>query len=299
MIIEKRFNELVAQVLKVQGSDLYILPHAGEYRITMISQQRLQEITRISIEEGRKLIRYIKYQSGMDLSETRRPQLSRMVYQLGGQKYHCRISGVGNFLNQESLVIRFLYQLTDLNLQWESEKPLQRLMQTLRNTSGMLLLSGKMGAGKTTTLHYLLQDVKRTRLILSIEDPVELADTEILQLQVNEIADMTYPKLLKIALRLHPEILLIGEIRDAKTAQIAIEAAMSGHLVLSTVHARSCLGVWYRMRAFGVDESDLAYALNMVGYQEMVQTVDKGACGRLEVLDGYELQEKLKEKQRA
>lgn len=242
MTIENTFNELVECVIQEKGSDLYILPSSNDYQIMVITNHGLKKLRQIEIDLGLRLVRYIKFCSGMDISETRRPQLSRMTYRLGGKNYNCRISSVGNFLNQESMVIRFLYKICNVGIKFKDYEPVEKLSESVKSTSGLILLSGRTGVGKTSTLYYVIQRLKMARLVLSIEDSVEIEDSEILHLQINTLADMSYQQLLKLALRHHPEILIIGEIRDSETAKIAVEAGMSGHLVLSTVHADSCLG---------------------------------------------------------
>ncbi|AVH74627.1 competence type IV pilus ATPase ComGA [Weissella koreensis] len=288
MTIENIFNELVECVIKEKGSDLYILPSSNYYRIMMITNNGLKKLRQVEVDIGLRLLRYIKFCSGMDISETRRPQLSRMTYQVGGTNYNCRISSVGDFLNQESMVIRFLYQICNIGIKFKDPEPIYKLIESVKNMSGLILLSGRTGVGKTSTLYYAIQQLKTARLVLSIEDPVEIEDSEILQLQINTLADMSYQQLLKLALRHHPEILIIGEIRDSKTAKIAVEAGMSGHLVLSTVHADSCLGVWYRMLGLGVDEWALKHVLSGVGYQIMT-TVNAEKMADLQYLTQQDL----------
>lgn len=288
MTIENTFNELVECVIQEKGSDLYILPSSNDYQIMVITNHGLKKLRQIEIDLGLRLVRYIKFCSGMDISETRRPQLSRMTYRLGGKNYNCRISSVGNFLNQESMVIRFLYKICNVGIKFKDYEPVEKLSESVKSTSGLILLSGRTGVGKTSTLYYVIQRLKMARLVLSIEDPVEIEDSEILQLQINTLADMSYQQLLKLALRHHPEILIIGEIRDSETAKIAVEAGMSGHLVLSTVHADSCLGVWYRMLGFGVDEWALKYVLAGVGYQTMT-TINTEKMAELKYLNRQEL----------
>lgn len=209
MTIENMFKELVGYVIQEKGSDLYLLPSGKGYRIMMISNQGIKRLKQIETDLGLRLIRYIKFCSGMDISETRRPQLSRMNYQIGGANYNCRISSVGNFLQQESMVIRFLYQICNLEIKFKDAKPIYKLIESVKETSGLILLSGRTGVGKTSTLYYAIQQLKATRLVLSIEDPVEIEDNEILQLQINTLADMNYQELLNLALRHHPEILII------------------------------------------------------------------------------------------
>jgi len=296
LTIETVFAEIVQQVVSKAGSDLYFLPDTQGYRVLFLAGGRRYELRQLSEVMGMRMVRFIKFQSGMDISETRRPQLGRLFYQMADHDYNCRISSVGDFLNRESIVIRFLYQLQDVGMRWVDPSQIKKLQELVKSKSGLILLSGRMGSGKTSTLYQAIQTEKKERLILSIEDPVEIEEPNILQLQVNELAMMTHQSLLKLALRHHPEIMIIGEIRDADTAKIVVEAALSGHLILSTVHATSHVGVWLRMLELGVDESSLAHVLIGIGYQQMVQHQCENAVD-LEFLQGPEVIETIQRAQ--
>ncbi|EPC49556.1 type II secretory pathway/competence component, ATPase, partial [Lacticaseibacillus paracasei subsp. paracasei Lpp123] len=158
-----------------------------------------------------------------------------------------RLSSVADFRGGESLVVRIIKGIPDAA---GARHLLDRLLGILLQKRGMLTLAGPTGSGKTTLLYQLATRLAESRMVLSIEDPVEINQPQFLQLQVNPEADMTYPQLLKAALRHRPDVLLIGEIRDRQTAQSACEAAISGHIVLATVHARSAADTPLRLSSF-------------------------------------------------
>ena len=139
---------------------------------------------------------------------------------------------------------------------------------------GLVVAAGPTGSGKTSTIHELLREYASDKLVLTIEDPVEIKNSRFVQLQVNQHASMTYLDLIKVALRHHPDILLIGEIRDSQTAQATIQAALSGHLVFSTIHANSASTVGNRLLELGVDKTLLKDVLKVTIYQRLLQQVN-------------------------
>lgn len=161
--------------------------------------------------------------------------------------------------------------MQDNYLEWRPVHKLNELAQLIKLKQGLILLAGQMGSGKTTTLYHVAANHLNDQMVLTIEDPVELVVPQFLQLQVNNAAQMSYDRLLKLALRHHPDVMIIGEIRDAETAHIVVQAALSGHLILSTVHAMSITGIWYRLRAFGIPVDLLNQVIVGLGYQEMMQ----------------------------
>lgn len=209
----------------------------------------------------------------MAISDHRRPQLGAMTLILEKQTLNLRISAVGDFLDRESLVVRLLYEGESQALQYLIPRQRQQLSQLMHQT-GLILFSGPMGAGKTSTMYDLVRQLRGQRLVMTIEDPVEIYEPQFLQLQVNSPAQMAYADLLKVGLRHHPDVFIIGEIRDAETAKIAVQAALSGHLVLSTIHARGVYGIMPRLAQLGVAPAVLEQALTAMSYQRLVPVTD-------------------------
>jgi len=268
--IKKTFYDILKQAASDHVSDIYILPNQEGFQVLTYAINGLKNIGQLNTDCGEAIIRHIKFSACMDISEIRRPQLGRWQYLLNEQSLYLRISSVADFLNRESVVIRLIYDMQDAVLQWLPADQMTELGHLLRRQQGLILLAGQMGSGKTTTMYHAASKYLKNKMVLTIEDPVELVAPDFLQLQVNNAANMSYEQLLKLALRHHPDVMIIGEIRDASTAQIVAQAALSGHLILSTVHAMSITGIWYRLRSFGISADILQQILVGLGYQKMI-----------------------------
>jgi len=249
-------NKLLTIALEKGASDIYYLPSPQGYLIRLRVPTGLVTIAERDSKRGQQEINYLKFMAGMNVAEHRRVQLGAF-YQKESAAF-LRLSSVADFRGGESLVVRIIKGIPDAA---GARHLLDRLLGILLQKRGMLTLAGPTGSGKTTLLYQLATRLAESRMVLSIEDPVEINQPQFLQLQVNPEADMTYPQLLKAALRDRPDVLLIGEIRDRQTAQSACEAAISGHIVLATVHARSAADTPLRLSSFGLPDELVAAAL--------------------------------------
>ncbi|MFB9770130.1 competence type IV pilus ATPase ComGA [Lactiplantibacillus modestisalitolerans] len=279
MTIEAQLNTILEAAMDARASDVYWLPSSEGYQICWQAGGQLRAVETLTAVNAQQLINHIKYNSNMAISDHRRPQLGAMTVTIGPQTLNLRISAVGDFLDRESLVIRLLYEAKVSGLNYVVPAQRQQLAACL-NRSGLILFAGPMGSGKTSTMYDLVRQLSGQQLVMTIEDPVEIYEPEFLQLQVNPLAEMTYPALLKVGLRHHPDVFMIGEIRDAQTAQIAVQAALSGHLVLSTIHARGVYGIAARLAQLGVPVETLQEALTAASYQRLVPLTD-GRMGTL------------------
>ncbi|SPD94052.1 competence type IV pilus ATPase ComGA [Lactiplantibacillus plantarum] len=273
MVIEAELNEIIQAAVNQRASDIYWLPTAEGYQVLVQAAGSLRALTQITTELAQQLMNHIKYRSNMAISDHRRPQLGAMTLTLAEQTLNLRISAVGDFLDCESLVVRLLYEGPARKLSYLVPQQRQQLSQLMRRT-GLILFSGPMGSGKTSTMYDLVRQLRGQRLVMTIEDPVEIYEPQFLQLQVNAPAQMAYGDLLKVGLRHHPDVFIIGEIRDAETARIAVQAALSGHLVLSTIHARGVYGIIPRLTQLGVEAAVLEQALTAMSYQRLVPVTD-------------------------
>ncbi|GAO99563.1 ATPase, T2SS/T4P/T4SS family [Fructobacillus ficulneus] len=259
-----------------QVNDFYFLPGANDYVLKGQVKGRLELLDQLDNEFAQRVLAVIKYRADLNLAENRRPQLGRFDF----EKIFVRVSTVGDFLGHESAVLRLV--ISNLShLRWFDDGLWQDLIKT-RPGSGLYVLAGPTGAGKTSTLYRLLEDWSVGQVVLTVEDPVEIYRSQYLQLQVNDQAGIDYQALIKVALRHRPDILVIGEIRDFKTAQAALQAALSGHLVLTTVHANSELAVLDRLEDLGLDRQLVGQALVKTVYQQLL--VESG--GGLAVVAG-------------
>lgn len=253
--MKAQIQRLIVDAYTQQASDIYLIPDTQGYRCGFYTRSGIKWHQSLTQSEGEHMIRYLKYKGGLDLSDGRRPQDGRIRFSVDQGIIYGRISCVGDYQLREMLVLRLIYALSTDWLSWQNEEALHQLGKTLHETNGLILFAGKMGSGKTTTMHYTLQTYLQNKLVLTIEDPVEIVQADFMQLEVNELAGMTYEQLLRVALRHHPEVLVIGEIRDAPTASCAIKAALSGHLVLATIHAKSDGDIKARLHTLGVKRS--------------------------------------------
>lgn len=245
-----------AQAVKVHASDVYLLPKAADYGVFFRLPEGFVQQATVPSADAQRWINYLKYQAGMNVAEHRRVQLGAL--RLAEPAVALRLSTVADARGAETLVARLIYGIPPVDAL--SAPTVRRLAATLAQP-GLLALSGATGSGKTTLLYQVAQRLAPTKMVMTIEDPVEIVHPEFLQLQVNESAQMGYAALLKAALRHRPDVLVIGEIRDGETARSACEAAISGHIVLATVHARSAQLVPLRLTSLGAPAALVAAAL--------------------------------------
>ncbi|TMT00137.1 competence protein ComGA [Apilactobacillus kunkeei] len=268
MSISNYFDNLINQAIEDKIKDIYLLPINENYIVREHTGLSIENYDYINYEKANKLINYCKYIGGMSISERRRPQIGSFEFINNQKKFFLRFSSVGNYKNHESMVIRIIYSLDDETINYNNLDQFYRLKE-LSKQNGMIIFAGKTGSGKTTSIYHLANSMSPNKLIMSIEDPVEIINTNFLQLQVNESADMGYDELIKVGLRSRPDVFIIGEIRDASTAKSAVRAALSGHLVLTTIHARDIDGVINRLGQLGCDFDDLFNCLNSVVFQTL------------------------------
>lgn len=247
---------LLTNALDKGASDIYYLPNPHGYLIRLRLPTGLVTLGQLETRIGQQEINYLKFMAGMNVAEHRRVQLGAFYHP--DSDVFLRLSSVADFRGRESLVVRLISGIPDAQ---GARQLLDRLMSILTQRRGMLTLAGPTGSGKTTLPYQLATRLAASKMVLSIEDPVEINQPQFLQLQVNPEAEMSYPQLLKAALRHRPDVLLIGEIRDRQTAQSACEAAISGHIVLATVHARSANDTPLRLTSFGLPAELVSAAL--------------------------------------
>jgi competence protein ComGA len=287
MKVKELADQLIMQAAAKKSSDIFILPKKG-FAVYWRTSQGLSLQKELEQAEGQSLINYLKYSAQMDLSEHRRPQIGALSFERQNLHLFLRFSSLGDYLDRESLVIRLIYS------RGENRYFLPEQFATfakLASQRGLIVTSGPTGSGKTSFMYDLAAKICAKQMVMTIEDPVEIKEPAFLQAQVNLQAGISYASLLKAALRHRPDILIIGEIRDAETAQIAVNAALSGHLVLATVHAKSTLQTLDRLRGLGVSQSQLANCLTAVSYQRLLPTEEGVAC-LFDLAYGADLQKK-------
>lgn len=273
-IIERRCLDLLQSAVEAKTTDIHIRPEPRHYSITYRNYQHFEPVSNIPFDLGDRMIAYFKYLSLLDMSEKRKPQTGSFHIHMNEHSQHFRISTLPSVLTRESIVIRVIPDSTALFLdELAAFRDSARLLEKLAGErQGMILLTGPTGCGKSTTLYSLLRHCSERlkRNVITLEDPVERQNAAFLQIQVNEKSGMTYAAGLKAILRHDPDIIMIGEIRDADTAAIAVRAALTGHLVLSTIHARHSVGCLHRLHDLGIPYEDMLQTLIGIAAQQIV-----------------------------
>ena len=286
MKIKEAVNSLIEDAINKHSSDIFFLMRGVNLVVRFRTIIGIEKQAEYSIKEGKEMINFLKFAAQMDIAEHRRPQVGAFEYDFKGQIYYLRLSSIGDFNDHESLVIRIIYQISTGKYFFDEQ--IENL-KTLAQRRGLIVTSGPTGSGKTTTMYNLAKMIGQNQMVMTIEDPVEIHEISFLQTQVNMTAEITYSKLLEAALRHRPDILIIGEIRNAITARLAIDAALSGHLVFATVHAKSTLQTISRLESLNINTADLYNCLTAVSYQRLLPTNTGFAC-LMDIDSGHQLQ---------
>lgn len=258
----------IIQTAKKRGAqDIYFTPREGAYELHMRIGDEREHVGDYDFDTLASVISHFKFSAGMNVGEKRRSQLGSCDYEHQGERTSLRLSTVGDYRGYESLVIRLLHdESKELRFWFQQLEDLER--QCKRR--GLYLFAGPVGSGKTTLMHELAGRSFKGQQVMSIEDPVEIKQENMLQLQLNEAIGLTYENLIKLSLRHRPDLLIIGEIRDGETARAVVRASLTGTTVFSTIHAKSVKGVYERLLELGVSEEELALVLQGVCYQRLI-----------------------------
>ncbi len=270
-------NSLFIQAIEENASDIHIEPYAGGVRIRFRIDGFLRGIMHLPLHIKAAVISRIKIISGMDIAEKRMPQDGRIDLRFSRRNIDLRVSTLPTIYG-EKVVIRILDKTRLSNFSLDQigflEPNLNKFKQALRSNYGLILLTGPTGSGKTTTLYAALDylnDIEKN--IITVEEPVEYMIEGISQTQVNVKAGLTFATGLRAMLRQDPDIIMVGEIRDRETAEIAVRAAITGHLVLSTLHTNDAPGAITRLVDMGVESFLLASSLLCIVGQRLVRQI--------------------------
>lgn len=232
---------LFEKAKQAYATDVHFHPLEKETIVSFRIEGMMREHQRMKKQTAERIVAHLKFHSGMDIGERRLPQNGAITFHLSDGSLSIRLSTVP-LRNGERMAARLLPLSTDIHLSQlpTTTEPVQQLQNLCRLPDGLVIFTGPTGSGKTTSLYAMLQHLVAidSRHIISVEDPIEKPHDTYTQLQVNEQAGLDYSEALKAALRHDPDVLMVGEIRDEKTAQIAVRAAMTGHLVLTSLHTR-------------------------------------------------------------
>src|SRR5687767_696046 len=270
----RMINALLLQALKERASDLHFEP----YEARAVVRFRVDGVLRDVIEPPRALhaalVSRLKIMASLDIAEKRLPQDGRIALKLGGRSVDVRMSTLPTG-SGERVVLRLLDQdaaRLDLAALGMSETTLQAVDRLIREPHGILLVTGPTGSGKTTTLYAALSRLPRGSVnMMTVEDPIEYALDGVAQTPVNPRIELTFARALRAILRQDPDIVMIGEIRDLETAQIAVQASLTGHLVFATLHTNDAPGAVTRLIDMGIEPYLLASTLNGVLAQRLIR----------------------------
>lgn len=293
--IVKLVNTIIEQGIRTRASDIHIEPFEKMIRIRYRVDGSLVEVMRHDIRLLSAIISRIKVSGDMDIAEKRRPQEGRITMKVDGIEFDLRVSIMPTIFGEKA-VFRIIDKRTLLKTKEELgflPKDLEKFNDILKNPHGMILVTGPTGSGKTTTLYTTIQELNReNRNIVTIEDPVEASIEGVNQVQVNTRTGVDFATALRSILRQDPDIIMIGEIRDSETAEIAVKAAVTGHLVISTLHTNDAPATITRLRDMNIESFLIGTSVVGIISQRLVRKVCskcgeafKPAPEELEMLD--------------
>lgn len=292
-------NAILSEAIKDGASDIHIEPYEENlsirFRVDGILKEKLNPSSRIAPLLNAR----IKVMSNLDIAERRVPQDGRMSLKLGEKWVDIRVSTLPSSFG-ERLVLRLLDKADaslDLRELGMTEEMTNDYLNQLKSTSGIILVTGPTGSGKTTTLYSGLNFLNdQTRNILTVEDPIEYALEGVGQTQVNNKVGLTFAQGFRAILRQDPDVVMVGEIRDKETAETAIQASLTGHLVLSTIHTNDSVGAITRLIDMGVEPYLLASTLKMVIAQRLVRRLDENNqfSGRVGIFEMIKIDAEIK-----
>ncbi len=269
-------NRIITQAHRDRSSDIHIEPTDGRLRVRYRVDGALREVLSLPLTVGPELVSRLKVMADMDIVERRRPQDGQFQTTVDGHGLDVRVA-TGATIWGETAVLRLLDKsrslkaLADLGMPDETRA---RYLSIIHRPYGMIVCSGPTGAGKTTTLYATLAEINRDELnVMTIEDPVEYVFPAANQMQINLQADITFASGLKTILRQDPDVILVGEIRDHETARIAVQSSLTGHLVMSSIHATDATSALYRFVDMGIEPFLVATSLVGVVGQRLVRRV--------------------------
>lgn len=266
------WREILTQAIESRATDIHIEPSKEYTLIRCRIDGVLQSTQKINSDWHDHLSAHIKIQASLDIAEKRLPQDGRLSF----NSIDCRVSSIPT-INGEKIVVRILLHdpnQLDINQLGFTQSQLEIIKGAIEEPQGLCLITGPTGSGKTLTLYTLLKLLNDgTKNISAVEDPVEIRMLGINQISVNEKIGLNFASVLRALLRQDPDIILIGEIRDLKTAQIALQASQTGHLVLASLHTNNAIGAVTRLVNLGCDKELIASCLHFVSAQRLIRKI--------------------------
>jgi len=294
--IIKLLNLVLKEAISRKASDIHLQVFEDKLNIKLRIHGSIENAFTLKAGIAARLFTRIKIISGLDITEKRKPQDGRVTINIGSHPIDLRISTIPSYDN-ERIVLRLLDQRhveLDLNSLGMLSNQLDEFTSLLEQKSGIILVTGPTGSGKTTTLYAAIERIKKKNInIMTIEDPIEYKIEGISQTQVNPKINLSFADGLRSILRQDPDVILVGEIRDEETADIALRASLTGHLVLSTLHTNSPLGAFDRLNELGVDKKMLTSSVLCVIGQSLEKNFNQD--GRTAIFETIPMSEGLQD----
>ncbi len=269
-------DRILTQAMRDRASDVHIEPSETCVRVRFRIDGALKEILELPVSIGPGLVSRIKIMANMNIVERRRPQDGQLTMTVDGKEVDVRVATVSTIMG-ENCVMRILdktrsvFQLGDLGMPSDTHATYSKLV---RSPFGMVLCAGPTGSGKTTTLYATLSEVANSSLnVMTIEDPVEYVFPTINQIQTNEQAGLNFATGLKSILRQDPDVILVGEIRDVETTRVAVQSALTGHFVISSMHATDSVSALHRFLDMGIESFLVASSVLAVVGQRLLRRI--------------------------
>jgi type II secretory ATPase GspE/PulE/Tfp pilus assembly ATPase PilB-like protein len=282
----QNLNKIIDQAVQDRASDIHIEPYKRKLRVRFRIDGILQDKYTLPISAHSALLTRLKILSKMNIAEHRRPQDGQFSLKAGQRNVDIRVATIGTSQSERATMRILDKSLSLFGLEQLGFVPetLEQMQDMLRSAFGMILVGGPTGSGKTTTLYAMINHLNRDELnIMTIEDPIEYNFSDITQIQVNEKSGLTFSTALKATLRHDPDVILIGEIRDPDTAKIAVQSALTGHLVLASIHANDVASMLFRLIDLGVEPYLISTTLIGLLAQRMVRRICSRCSGTTKI----------------
>jgi competence protein ComGA len=294
-VVERKCMQLLENALIYEATDIHLVPTKDGYDVSFKKDSKLDRSGTLPPQLADRMISFLKFLSSLDISDKRKPQSGSFHKQMHGENLSFRVSTIPSIQLKESVVIRVqkhdrIVPISELCFEksWAD-----KLVHAASERQGLVFITGPTGSGKTTTMYSLTAHCvnRLERHVITLEDPVENNHSHLLQIQVNERSGMSYSSGLKAILRHSPDVIMIGEIRDSETAKTAVQAALTGHLVFTTVHSKDPAGCFYRMMDFGISAEELRQTIVCISAQRLVRKKNGEMGAVFEIIQGSILEQ--------
>lgn len=289
--MRERLTECLRIALAYHVSDIHFSFAPGNRERVTVEMRIGQEMKRLKYHpDDLRLFYYLMYRANLDISDSMEPQTGSFEETVDRQRLSLRFAVVSSY-HMTSGVLRLLNNHPDLKIEELTYDPEQTawFAGITEHRNGLFIFSGPTGSGKTTSLYTLLNACENKK-IFTLEDPVEVVNNKYIQLQINERAHLSYAEGIKQLMRQDPDIIMVGEIRDSTAAEMAVRCALTGHLVVTSLHSFSCKGAIERMKELGVSPLQLQDVLLGVSCQRLYTAADQRKIGIYEIMDRKEVQ---------